>query len=124
MINNVYASGGDGRAQRHRPIINGFRRPRRGKSCRGREEKGEKEKDRGLPSMGRSAKASSLKSTAVMVGALAFRWLAIELAFKPLLDKARAAMTKSDPSCDPDDGESAAAKKKSPEDGDASNERL
>ncbi|KAL6968344.1 hypothetical protein U1Q18_034147 [Sarracenia purpurea var. burkii] len=89
-------------------------------------EKGEKEEDRGLPStsMGRPAKESSLKSTAVVVGALAFGWLAIELAFKPLLDKVRDAMAKSDPSRDPDDGDAAAAKNKSPEDGDASDELL
>ncbi|KAL7002361.1 hypothetical protein U1Q18_003516 [Sarracenia purpurea var. burkii] len=124
MIDSVYASGGDCNAQRHRPIINGFRRPRRGKSCKGREEKEEKEKDRGLPSMGRSAKASSLKSTDVMIGALTFGWLAIKLAFKPLLDKVRAAMAKSDLSHDPDDDDAATTKKKSPEDGDASNERL
>ncbi|KAH0663621.1 hypothetical protein KY285_028607 [Solanum tuberosum] len=46
---------------------------------------------------------NSLKSTAVVFGALAFGWLAIELAFKPWLDKARASMDKSDPSHDPDD---------------------
>uniref|UniRef100_A0A3Q7H5T5 Outer envelope membrane protein 7 n=1 Tax=Solanum lycopersicum TaxID=4081 RepID=A0A3Q7H5T5_SOLLC len=49
------------------------------------------------------AKNNSLKSTAVVFGALAFGWLAIELAFKPWLDKARASMDKSDPSRDPDD---------------------
>lgn len=49
------------------------------------------------------AKHNSLKSTAVVFGALAFGWLAIELAFKPWLDKARSAMDKSDPSRDPDD---------------------
>nr|XP_009789902.1 PREDICTED: 6.7 kDa chloroplast outer envelope membrane protein-like [Nicotiana sylvestris] len=51
------------------------------------------------------AKNNSLKSAAVVFGALAFGWLAIELAFKPWLDKARAAMDKSDPSRDPDDGD-------------------
>ncbi|KAK4376283.1 hypothetical protein RND71_006960 [Anisodus tanguticus] len=45
-------------------------------------------------------KNKSLKSTAVVFGALAFGWLAIELAFKPWLDKARAAMDKSDPDDD------------------------
>ncbi|GKF24258.1 outer envelope membrane protein 7-like protein, partial [Tanacetum coccineum] len=39
----------------------------------------------------------------IVIGALAFGWAAIELAFKPWLDKARAAMDKSDPSRDPDD---------------------
>ncbi|KAK9179527.1 hypothetical protein WN943_028729 [Citrus x changshan-huyou] len=34
---------------------------------------------------------------------LAFGWLAIELAFKSFLNKARAAMDKSDPARDPDD---------------------
>ncbi|KAK4731917.1 hypothetical protein R3W88_024905 [Solanum pinnatisectum] len=48
-------------------------------------------------------KTNSLKSTAVVVGALACGWLAIELAFKPFLEKARAALNKSDPARDPDD---------------------
>ncbi|MCD9561141.1 hypothetical protein HAX54_020115 [Datura stramonium] len=52
-----------------------------------------------VPSM---AKTSSLKSTAVVVGALACGWLAIEFAFKPLLEKARTALNKSDPARDPD----------------------
>lgn len=30
-------------------------------------------------------------------------WLAIEMAFKPFLDKARSAMDKSDPARDPDE---------------------
>ncbi|GAA0157083.1 hypothetical protein LIER_14422 [Lithospermum erythrorhizon] len=49
------------------------------------------------------AKSGSLKQAGVVFGALAFGWLAIELAFKPWLDKARAAMDKSDPAKDPDD---------------------
>ncbi|KAL6973937.1 hypothetical protein U1Q18_028121 [Sarracenia purpurea var. burkii] len=85
---------------------------------------GEKEKDRGLPSRGRSARASSLKSTTMVVRDLAFGWLAIELAVKPLLDKARAAMANTDSSRDPADGDAAVTKKKSPEDGDASDECL
>ncbi|GKU86620.1 hypothetical protein SLEP1_g1122 [Rubroshorea leprosula] len=44
-----------------------------------------------------------MKQAAVVFGALALGWMAIELAFKPFLDKARAAMNKSDPSRDPDD---------------------
>ncbi|EEF41725.1 outer envelope membrane protein 7 [Ricinus communis] len=44
-----------------------------------------------------------VKQAMVVVGALAFGWLAIEMAFKPFLDKARAAMDKSDPERDPDD---------------------
>ncbi|KAK8614756.1 hypothetical protein V6N13_068549 [Hibiscus sabdariffa] len=40
---------------------------------------------------------------AIVVGALAFGWMATEMAFKPLLDKARAAMDKSDPDHDLDD---------------------
>lgn len=47
-----------------------------------------------------------LKQAAVVFGALAFGWLAIEMAFKPLLDKARAAMDRSDPDRDPDDEDS------------------
>ncbi|PHT46979.1 hypothetical protein CQW23_16137 [Capsicum baccatum] len=54
------------------------------------------------------AKNNALKSTAVVFGALAFGWLAIELALKPWLDKTRAAMDKSDPSRDPDDVEAVA----------------
>jgi len=34
--------------------------------------------------------------------ALAFGWQAIEMAFKPFLDKALSAMNKSDPARDPD----------------------
>ncbi|CAN6561321.1 unnamed protein product [Malus baccata var. baccata] len=48
-------------------------------------------------------KASGAKQAAVVFGALAVGWLAIELAFKPFLDKARAAMNKSDPARDPDE---------------------
>ncbi|KAM7474029.1 hypothetical protein LguiB_021272 [Lonicera macranthoides] len=46
---------------------------------------------------------SSLKTSAIVLGALAFGWLTIELAFKPWLDKARSAISKSDPTQDPDD---------------------
>ncbi|KAK9281561.1 hypothetical protein L1049_004464 [Liquidambar formosana] len=75
--------------------------------------------------MGRSAKAGPLKSAAVVFGALAFGWLAIELALKPFLDKARAAMNKSDPTRDPDevDGDGDTSPKKSPSDEDASGDR-
>ena len=48
-------------------------------------------------------KSTAMKQAAVVFGALAFGWLAIEMAFKPFLDKARAAMDKSDPDRDPDD---------------------
>ncbi|KAM7478541.1 hypothetical protein LguiA_026754 [Lonicera macranthoides] len=40
-------------------------------------------------------KSESLKSAAVVFGALSFGWLAVELAFKPLLEKARSAIQKS-----------------------------
>ncbi|XP_050366179.1 outer envelope membrane protein 7-like [Argentina anserina] len=49
------------------------------------------------------AKGSASKQAVVVFGALAVGWLAIELAFKPWLDKARSAMDKSDPARDPDD---------------------
>ena len=39
----------------------------------------------------------------MVFGALAFRWLAIEMPFKLFLDKARAGMGKSDPQRDMDD---------------------
>ncbi|XP_057965467.1 uncharacterized protein LOC131156032 [Malania oleifera] len=69
--------------------------------------------------MAQSARASSLKSAAVVFGALAFGWLAIELAFKPFLDKARTAMDKSDPNRDPDDVDGGSdAAPKSPDGGD------
>jgi len=42
------------------------------------------------------------KQAVVVFGALAVGWLAIEMAFKPWLEKARAAMDKSDPARDPD----------------------
>ncbi|XVF21799.1 hypothetical protein REPUB_Repub12eG0121200 [Reevesia pubescens] len=48
-------------------------------------------------------KSTAVKQAAVVFGALAFGWMAIEMAFKPFLDKARAAMDKSDPDRDPDD---------------------
>ncbi|GMY16648.1 outer envelope membrane protein 7 [Fagus crenata] len=48
-------------------------------------------------------KSTATKQAMVVFGALAFGWLAIELAFKPFLDKARSAMDKSDPTRDPDD---------------------
>ncbi|KAK4714854.1 hypothetical protein R3W88_020761 [Solanum pinnatisectum] len=41
------------------------------------------------------AKNNSLKSTAVVFGAMSFEWLAIELVFKLWLDKTRASMDKS-----------------------------
>ncbi|KAI3760087.1 hypothetical protein L1987_50477 [Smallanthus sonchifolius] len=49
--------------------------------------------------------STPLKSVVVVIGALAFGWAAIELAFKPWLDKARASMDKSDPTRDPDDAD-------------------
>ncbi|KNA23849.1 hypothetical protein SOVF_020710 [Spinacia oleracea] len=49
-----------------------------------------------------AAKNGSVKQVAIVMGALAFGWLTIELAFKPWLDKARAALNKSDPAHDPD----------------------
>ncbi|XVF32602.1 hypothetical protein REPUB_Repub17cG0096600 [Reevesia pubescens] len=48
-------------------------------------------------------KSTAMKQAAVVFGALAFGWMAIEMAFKPFMDKARAAMDKSDPDHDPDD---------------------
>ncbi|KAK5811222.1 outer envelope membrane protein 7-like [Gossypium arboreum] len=52
-------------------------------------------------------KSTPVKQAAVVLGALAFGWMAIEMAFKPLLDKARSAMDNSDPDRDPDDIDSA-----------------
>ncbi|KAF5731522.1 Outer envelope membrane protein 7 [Tripterygium wilfordii] len=49
--------------------------------------------------------STATKQAMVVFGALAFGWLAIEMTFKPFLDKARAAMAKSDPEHDPDDEE-------------------
>lgn len=43
------------------------------------------------------------KEAVVVVGALAFAWLAIEIALKPFLAKTRGSMDKSDPTRDPDD---------------------
>lgn len=43
------------------------------------------------------AKPSSAKSAAIVFGALACGWVAIELALKPWLLKARSAMNDSDP---------------------------
>ncbi|XP_050203877.1 outer envelope membrane protein 7 [Mercurialis annua] len=44
-----------------------------------------------------------VKQAMVVFSALAFGWVAIEMAFKPFLDSIRAAMDKSDPQRDPDD---------------------
>ncbi|KAK7285375.1 hypothetical protein RJT34_20144 [Clitoria ternatea] len=49
------------------------------------------------------------KEAVVVAGALAFAWLAIELALKPFLNKARGSIEKSDPAHDPDDVPPAAA---------------
>ncbi|PON63910.1 outer envelope membrane protein [Trema orientale] len=54
-------------------------------------------------------KSTATKQAMVVFGALALGWLAIELAFKPILDKARAAMDKSDPARDPDQDDDDAA---------------
>lgn len=48
-------------------------------------------------------KASGTKQATVVVAALAFGWLAIEIAFKPFLEKLRSSIDKSDPTKDPDD---------------------
>ncbi|XP_022967520.1 outer envelope membrane protein 7-like [Cucurbita maxima] len=48
-------------------------------------------------------KPSGSKQAFFILGALALGWLAIEIAFKPFLDKARSAMDNSDPTRDPDD---------------------
>ena len=52
--------------------------------------------------MAKRVETDSLKTTMVVFGALAFGWMAIELAFKPFLDKARSALGKSDPDHDND----------------------
>ncbi|XP_074319037.1 outer envelope membrane protein 7-like [Silene latifolia] len=57
--------------------------------------------------MSKETRQGSLKQGAIVIAALAFGWLTIEIAFKPLLDKARAAMSKSDPTRDPDDVDAA-----------------
>ncbi|XP_054787912.1 outer envelope membrane protein 7 [Prosopis cineraria] len=46
---------------------------------------------------------SAAKQALVVVGGLAFVWLAIEIALKPFLQQTRAAIDKSDPNRDPDD---------------------
>ncbi|KAK8498919.1 hypothetical protein V6N13_045913 [Hibiscus sabdariffa] len=50
-------------------------------------------------------KSSPVKQAVVVVGALALGWMAIQMAFKPLFDKVRAAWDKThpDPDLDPDD---------------------
>lgn len=53
--------------------------------------------------MKKSFKMGKAKEAAVVAGALAFAWLAIELALKPFLAKARASIDNSDPPRDPDD---------------------
>uniref|UniRef100_A0A1J3FH92 Outer envelope membrane protein 7 n=1 Tax=Noccaea caerulescens TaxID=107243 RepID=A0A1J3FH92_NOCCA len=55
------------------------------------------------------AKPSGTKQATVVVAALAFGWLAIEIAFKPFLEKFRSSIDKSDPTKDPDDADADAA---------------
>ncbi|KAK4281149.1 hypothetical protein QN277_012674 [Acacia crassicarpa] len=43
------------------------------------------------------------KQALIVVGGLAFVWLAIEIALKPFLEQSRSAIDKSDPNRDPDD---------------------
>ncbi|CAJ1905809.1 unnamed protein product [Sphenostylis stenocarpa] len=50
-----------------------------------------------------SIRMGKAKEAVVVAGALAFAWLAIELALKPFLTKARASVDNSDPARDPDD---------------------
>ncbi|KAH7577518.1 hypothetical protein JRO89_XS01G0261700 [Xanthoceras sorbifolium] len=68
-----------------------------------------------------------MKRAVTVFGALALGWLAIEIAFKPFLDKARAAMDKSDPARDPDDvdedNNNNNNNKKSPSDADPSDDK-
>jgi hypothetical protein len=47
----------------------------------------------------------------VVFGALTLGWQAIEMAFKPFLDKARSAMDKFDPARDPDGDDDSADRK-------------
>ncbi|KAK0605410.1 hypothetical protein LWI29_026433 [Acer saccharum] len=78
------------------------------------------------PSMGQfltfsSSSLFSFFSTTIILSStspLALGWLAIEISFKPFLNKAQAAMDKSDPSRDPDDVDE--DNHKSPLDSDAS----
>ncbi|KAK4408060.1 UNVERIFIED_CONTAM: Outer envelope membrane protein 7 [Sesamum angustifolium] len=63
------------------------------------------------------AKSTSAKSAAIVFGALACGWLAIELAFKPWLVKARSAMDKSDPDHDPDDADNKPSLEEGDDDG-------
>ncbi|KEH23739.1 hypothetical protein MtrunA17_Chr7g0259701 [Medicago truncatula] len=55
------------------------------------------------------------KEAVVVAGALAFVWLAIELAFKPFLSQTRDSIDKSDPTRDPDDVPASAAAAVAPE---------
>ncbi|KAA0057297.1 6.7 kDa chloroplast outer envelope membrane protein [Cucumis melo var. makuwa] len=50
-----------------------------------------------------SKRPSGTTQAFFVFSALAMGWLAIEMAFKPFLDKARSAMDKSDPARDPDE---------------------
>lgn len=46
---------------------------------------------------------SALKRALLVSGGLALAWLAVETAFKPLLDRLRGAISRTDPAHDPDD---------------------
>ncbi|KAJ8491135.1 hypothetical protein OPV22_012856 [Ensete ventricosum] len=52
---------------------------------------------------GAGADGSALKRALLVSGGLALAWLAVETAFKPLLDRLRGAISRSDPAHDPDD---------------------
>ncbi|KAL9230012.1 hypothetical protein vseg_005413 [Gypsophila vaccaria] len=59
--------------------------------------------------MRRESKEGSLKQGAIVMAALAFAWLTIEMAFKPWLNHARSALSNSDSDDDFDFTASASA---------------
>jgi len=68
----------------------------------GHQEKNVQE-DKEKPKGGRS-RLGAVASSVIAVAAMAMGWLAVELAFKPILDDARDSINKSlDPNHDPDD---------------------
>ncbi|KAG0488653.1 hypothetical protein HPP92_007464 [Vanilla planifolia] len=68
--------------------------------------------------MGRKERdGGALKSALVVAGGLALAWITMEAAFKPWLDRLRAAIARSDPAADPDDANTTSSSALEPNEG-------
>lgn len=61
---------------------------------------------------GAGGDGSALKRALLVSGGLALAWLTVETAFKPLLDRLRGAISRSDPAHDPDDDDDSRGEEK------------